>query len=151
VKGILMNRHNSKSGLFLMEMIIVILFFSICAGICIRVFAAARITADHSSDLNNAVVRSTTVAEIYKAENGDIEQTVSILNDISDGDVLSASVSGTLSMSVKYDDMMLYLEKKENGLAEITAKSSAVSYSTKCDETGSAEIFSMNVRAGGAA
>ena len=29
-----MNRHNSKSGLFLMEMIIVILFFSICSAIC---------------------------------------------------------------------------------------------------------------------
>jgi hypothetical protein len=40
-----MRSSSSRSGLFLIEMVLVILFFSICAAVCMRVFAAARQTA----------------------------------------------------------------------------------------------------------
>ena len=58
-----MSGHNSRSGLFLMEMITVILFFSICAAICVSAFAKARVMADSSRTLNDAVIQASNTAE----------------------------------------------------------------------------------------
>ena len=141
-----MNRHNSKSGLFLMEMIIVILFFSICSAICVNVFAAARITADHSNDLNNAAVRAASAAETFKSAHGDIKTTADLLSSESDGDIETMSYDSNM-ITTEYSDMTLYLEVKGEQLADITVRSSKPSYSSQADESGNAEIFSMTVRA----
>lgn len=73
-----MSGHNSRSGLFLMEMITVILFFSICAAICVSAFAKARVTADSSRTLNDAVIQASNTAEAYKAADGDLQKTARI-------------------------------------------------------------------------
>ena len=71
-----MNKHSrSKSGLFLMELIIVILFFSISAAICMRIFSTAKIKSDYSRDISNASVVAQSCADSFKAYNGDPEKT----------------------------------------------------------------------------
>ncbi|MGN1350875.1 MAG: type II secretion system protein [Anaerovoracaceae bacterium] len=141
-----MNRHNSKSGLFLMEMIIVILFFSICSAICINVFAKARITADHSSDLNRAVVRAISAAEVYKSAEGDLKTTGELLDDASGDDLEAVSVSGA-ALLAEYGDMQLSLTEQGGGRAEISVTSDAPSYAAGADEDGRTEIYHMSVRA----
>ncbi len=63
-----MIRNNySKSQIFLLEFIIVVLFFAICSTICVSVFVKAdRISKDSSRDVN-AMVIAKNAAECFKA------------------------------------------------------------------------------------
>ncbi len=61
----------SKSSLFLMELIIVLLFFSISAAICMKVFASAKVKTQMSRDMSNASFAAESLAEAFKAEKMD--------------------------------------------------------------------------------
>lgn len=63
-------RNGSKSGLFLMELIIAILFFSFASAICIQVFAKAHITSTQSRDLTAAITQAQSAAEAFKSCDG---------------------------------------------------------------------------------
>lgn len=73
-------QSTSRSSLFLMEMIVVILFFSLCAAICVHVFVNARETSQASYNLSCAVLAAQNVAECYKATGGDGERLVALLD-----------------------------------------------------------------------
>lgn len=63
-----MIKHNySKSELFLMEFIVVILFFSLSAAICISAFVKANNISEESKKLNHAVILAQSTAEKIKA------------------------------------------------------------------------------------
>lgn len=62
-----MNR-NHQSGVFMMEMIAVVLFFILCAAICIQTFAKADSMSRRASDLNQGVLIAQSIAEVWKAE-----------------------------------------------------------------------------------
>ena len=49
-------RSKSKSRLFFIEILIIIVFFSICAGVCMNLFAKAKLISVDSSgkELNSA-------------------------------------------------------------------------------------------------
>ncbi len=63
-----------RSGLFLIEMVLVNLFFSICAAVSMRVFAAALQTADRSRYLSAAVLAAESAAECWKSSKGDLKR-----------------------------------------------------------------------------
>ena len=56
------------SGVFMMEMIAVVFFFILCAGICINTFAKADVMSREAADLNQSVFIAQSVAEIWKAD-----------------------------------------------------------------------------------
>lgn len=56
----------SRSCLFLMEMIIAILFFSLVSAVCLQVFTKAHLLSEDASDLSAAVVQTESVAELLK-------------------------------------------------------------------------------------
>ncbi len=60
-----MNRK-SHSGVFLMEMIGVVFFFLLCAGICTRIFTKADLISREAADLNRAVLIAQSSGEVYK-------------------------------------------------------------------------------------
>lgn len=60
-------KNHTKSELFLMEFIAVILFFSICAAICISAFVKADNISKDSDLLNGAMILAQSVAEEIKA------------------------------------------------------------------------------------
>jgi len=64
------NNH-TKSELFLMEFIVVILFFSLCTAICISAFVKANYISEESKLLNGAMILAQSTAEEIKAT-GDI-------------------------------------------------------------------------------
>lgn len=70
-------KSRSKSSLFLMELIIVLMFFSLCAATCMQIFANAKVKTDYSRDLTNAAFTAESIAEVYKACDGDLETVVS--------------------------------------------------------------------------
>jgi hypothetical protein len=62
-----MNRKH-PSGVFMMEMIAVVFFFILCAGICIKTFVKADFMSREAADLNQGVLIAQSVAEVWKAE-----------------------------------------------------------------------------------
>ena len=75
-------QHAPKATLFLMELVIVIFFFSICAAICANMFGSAQQMADNSENLSRAVVEARSVASCYKAADGDLEKTARLLDGV---------------------------------------------------------------------
>ncbi len=67
-------RSNSKTSLFLMELIVAIFFFSISATICVRLFVNAHTLAEKTVNLNNALTWSQSLAESFTGTNGQIEE-----------------------------------------------------------------------------
>lgn len=57
-----------RSSLFLLELMISILFFSLASALCMLLFAKANSLERRSADLNHAVNACTSVAEILKTE-----------------------------------------------------------------------------------
>jgi len=82
----MIRRPASKTSLFLIELTIIILFFSICSAICVQIFATAQMQARRSNSLTGSVLACQSIAEIYKAENGDFEKIISVLEDTKNGD-----------------------------------------------------------------
>ena len=61
----------SKMPLVLTEIALMLLVFSLCAGLCLNIFFRSRQTAAYSSDLGNAASCAQSAAEAYKAAGGD--------------------------------------------------------------------------------
>ncbi|MBQ3897420.1 MAG: hypothetical protein II742_02860 [Clostridia bacterium] len=61
-------KTRSKSSLFLMELIIVLMFFSLSAGICMKIFSSAKVKTNLSRDITNASFAAESLAECYKAQ-----------------------------------------------------------------------------------
>lgn len=72
---------HSKSGLFLMELIIAILFFSLASAVCIQMFAKAHILSVQTVNHNNAVIQAQNLAEVFLSNDGDITQVASFFDN----------------------------------------------------------------------
>lgn len=72
-------RH-SKSSLFLMELIIALLFFSISSTVCIRLFVKAHSLSAQTVDQNHAVNYAQNMAEIFTGCEGDLQAMQTILS-----------------------------------------------------------------------
>ena len=62
------DKRDSGTAMFLMEMIVVVCFFILCAGVCILAFVKANYLSSLSKDTNYASLAAESVAEIWKAE-----------------------------------------------------------------------------------
>lgn len=69
----------SRSSLFLMEMLLVILCFALSAAICLQVFVSAKLTADRSRNLSAAVLAAENAAACWKASDGDLGECAALL------------------------------------------------------------------------
>ena len=63
-------RHSS---LFLIELMISLLFFSLAAAVCIQFFIQAHLLSQQSANLNEAILISQSLAEEFRAKNGELE------------------------------------------------------------------------------
>ncbi len=65
-------KNRSKSGLFLIELIIALLFFAVGAVVCVQMFLHAHNTTEYSKRLSSAVAGAQTAAEIYEVGGVDL-------------------------------------------------------------------------------
>ena len=82
-------RTHSKTPLFLMELIIMLLVFSVSAAICLQVFVGARRISEESHRLDVAVMQAQTAAEYWKASHGDLEETAECMGALPEGNRFS--------------------------------------------------------------
>lgn len=64
----------SKASLFLMELIICILFFSLAAAVCVQLFVRSRNLSKRTVDQSQAVIIAENLAECFYAAEGDTSQ-----------------------------------------------------------------------------
>lgn len=62
-----MNRKN-RSNVMMMEMIVAVFFFLLCASVCIQAFVKADLLSKRAADLNQSVLIAQSTAEIWKTE-----------------------------------------------------------------------------------
>lgn len=82
-------QQTSKSGLFVMELILAILFFSFASAICIQVFAKAHLISTKSSDLTAAMAEVQSAAEILKSSDKNLSDLSQLLGAQQEEDVLT--------------------------------------------------------------
>lgn len=81
---------HSKSSLFLMELIIALLFFSLASTVCIRLFVNAHSLSAQTVDQNYAVNYAQNMAEAFTGCNGDLQALHTLLT----GSLLTEDGSG---------------------------------------------------------
>lgn len=69
-----MPENNSRTSLFLMELIIAVFFFSLAAAVSIRLFVGAHKLTEKSTALSNATIWSQNLAEAFYESNGDVSK-----------------------------------------------------------------------------
>lgn len=82
----------SKYSLFLMEQLIVITIFALCASVCVKIFTESYIMASESKDLNFAIIEVENAAECFKAYSGDLDRLSRVLNVAKSQDGRSAAI-----------------------------------------------------------
>lgn len=60
-------RHNNTSSLFLLELILAVLFFSVASALCIQIFTKAHLMSQDARDLNFAVNEVSSMSEQISA------------------------------------------------------------------------------------
>lgn len=75
------NSTSSKTGLFLMELIIAILFFSVSGAICVQLFVQSHMTSKNSVELNHAVEWCQNVAESFYGCDGDPKEMIKLFEN----------------------------------------------------------------------
>ena len=88
----------SKSTLFLIEQLIVIAVFAICATACIRIVTNAYFMARDTRDVSNALIAAQCGADSFKAVAGDFEKTAMLMGGITE------NRDGAAVLVVYYDD-----------------------------------------------
>ncbi|MCR5501603.1 MAG: hypothetical protein K6F53_01190 [Lachnospiraceae bacterium] len=76
-----MSNSSSKASLFLMELIMSILFFSLSAAVCVQLFVRSHTLSRDSLQLNYAVIASESMAETFYAADGDLAALKATLPD----------------------------------------------------------------------
>ena len=131
----------SKSGLFLIELVIVILVFSLSAAVCLRLFFQSRLISNESRNLSQASLSVQSVADCYKAMDGDFNKTAEFLGGSLEEDTIDFYYNDMWERVGSIDDAS-YVVKIEK-ISEIHRESSV----TASDFNGNS-IFSVIVRGG---
>lgn len=109
-----MNNNARKTGLFLMELIIAILFFSLAAVICIQLFVKSHMISERSIALNHSILLAQNTAEIFYATNGDPEKMASLLGcGESSGTAAVADSDNASTLTLFYTDKFDCLDPAE--------------------------------------
>ncbi len=65
---------NTRTSLFLMEIIISVLFLSLSGAVCVQMFVKAHLTGKRSVDANNAVIWTQNISESFYSVSGDTDR-----------------------------------------------------------------------------
>ena len=71
-----------NSGPVLLEIVIMLLFFSVSVAVCMRIFAVSCSISERKTDIDRAVILAQNVAEALKAANGDTESAAAVTGGI---------------------------------------------------------------------
>lgn len=91
---------SSRSGLFLLELIISILFFSLASAVCIQLFVKAHLLDKNNRELTHSVKLTENFAEVFTSVKGDVSMLSSIYPD---ADITTDSIYEKQDFSMYYN------------------------------------------------
>ena len=92
--------QRSKSTLFLIEQLIVIAVFAICAVACVSILSAAYFNTNDSNSTRHALLKAESSAEVFKATGGDFSVVANTM-----GGTVKQGEAGTAIIVVYYDSL----------------------------------------------
>ena len=92
--------QRSKSTLFLIEQLIVIAVFAICAVACVSILSAAYFNTNDSNSTRHALLKAESSAEVFKATGGDFAIVANTM-----GGIVRQGDTGTAIIVVYYDNL----------------------------------------------
>lgn len=96
-------KRATRSGLFLLEMIIMLLFFAVTCAVSVRLFATTSRMSRESTDLTAAVTKTESAAEAFQSADGSLAAV---------GKMLGGSETGG-SLVIYYDKALLPVSEQE--------------------------------------
>lgn len=99
-----------SSSLFLMELILAILFFSITSAVCVQFFVKSHLLSQDSKTLAQAVNECSNIAELYDTSDS-IEEALSLLKTNYPGVYIENGMNNAAVMY--YDDTFLPCQKED--------------------------------------
>lgn len=137
------NKASSRSGLFLMELIISILFFSLAGAVCVRLFVNAHIVSRDSVELNHALEWTQNVAEVFYGCNGNQEEMVKLFDNVCfDGKTNSDAVFYLL-FDEEFCPLTLMEEQRNGKLSDVH-----YDYFIEADISSAKELMVCHIWAG---
>lgn len=136
------NNSSSKSGLFLMELIVSIFFFAFAGAICVRLFVSSHITSRESVELNHAVEWTQNLAETFYGCDGSAEEMISLFQN-----ACPATPDKTESFFLLFDEDFNPLSpvpESAEGLSSLTNCSYMISVTISKDD----ELLICNIHTG---
>jgi len=115
---------SSRTGLFLIELVIVILFFALSATVCMKLFAFAYTMTEYSADISHAAAAAQNTAECFKAAEGDIVKTAELLGAVFENNKLSYNPDDDITLTLITDT-----EKSDlsvNGIISVADKNKKI-------------------------
>ncbi|MDO4270928.1 MAG: hypothetical protein Q4C72_08420 [Eubacteriales bacterium] len=96
----------TASRLFLFELTLDLLFFCVCAAVCVTLLVHAQGLTAESGALSEACAAAQNAAEAFKAENGDLPRTADRLGAALEGGALTLPLENgcTLTMTAARDE-----------------------------------------------
>ena len=95
----------SKSSLFLIELIIVILFFSLSGVVCIQLFVKSHTISENTARENLVINHAQNIAELFRGADGDMDTFLQMLADAG-YDVLPADTDSDYRLVNLSEDLM---------------------------------------------
>ena len=113
--------RKSRTALFLMEMIVIMFFFSLTAAVCIRVFVKAHLVGRDTKDLNNAVLIAENAGELLYEYGEDFkDHEAEVRENLPDGYTLDLTT--TNDGDFMYLNFAYYSPDKEEPVYTFTCK-----------------------------
>ena len=117
--------QQSKSKLFLIELIIIILFFAIASAVCMNIFAQGKVYSEKSTELTMAATLCQQAAETFKGTDGDEAAMAALLDASWDGEIMYIDYGSEFRQTTGEKQALYRMEvtfEEEEGIksAEIT-------------------------------
>lgn len=103
--------NRGKTGLFLMELMIALLIFALCASVCVAIIAKASANLTESRDMSNALILSQNQAELIKSGKETVDKT-----DYFDAELTAVNKDNSVYYSVSK------IRSEDNGVKEYTVE-----------------------------
>ncbi len=125
----------SKTPLFLMEAVIMLLVFAISASVCLKVFVGAKTISQESYNIDKACMEAQRAAEYWQSTKGNISETADFLNAKVSGDTLEifydedwmcTTEASVFTLTMKTSDATADIVISEHGKELFSIKSEAV-------------------------
>jgi len=78
----------TRSGLFMIELLIAVGVFTLCAAVCVGLFGRSEVMSRESADLTRMTAEARNVVECWKASGGDFERAAELCGGTVEQDTL---------------------------------------------------------------